>query len=181
MPQRKNSKMMKMRMRVKKTIKFLVIVQSLILLTNIISFEFYINLQIAFLSSFFIIAGSAYAYKKMVKEQIKLENIDEKRDILDEIEDPHELYEEVEIDERPIDELDIKAIVKEEKKKIKILNIKDIKKGSRAGVSLFRLIPYLFLVLGFIALKNNELLDISIYLPSLLVGIVAGYFFAKEL
>ncbi|MFA7610096.1 MAG: hypothetical protein WCY51_01245 [Sulfurimonas sp.] len=165
----------------KKTIKLVVIIQSLVLLTNIISFEFFINLQIAFLSSFFIIAGSAYAYKKMIKEQVELENRDEKRDILDEIEDPYELYEDIEIDNRPIDELDIKAIVKEEKKKIKILNIKDIKKGSRAGVSLFRVVPYLFLVLGFIALKNNELLDISIYLPSLLVGIVAGYFFAKEL
>ncbi|WP_246032239.1 hypothetical protein [Sulfurimonas crateris] len=165
----------------KKTIKFLAVVESLILLTNIIFFEFYINLQIAALSSFFIIAGSAYAYKKMVKEQIKLENIDEKRDTLDEIEDPYELYENFEVDERLADELDIKAIVKEEKKKIKILNIKDIKKGSRAGVSLFRLVPYLFLVLGFIALRNNELLDIYIYLPSLLVGIVAGYFFAKEL
>lgn len=170
-----------MRMRVKKTIKLLAIVQSLIFLTYIISFEFYINLQIAVLSSFFIIAGSAYAYKKMVKNQVTLENIDEKKDILDEIEDPHELYEDFEIDNRPSDELDIKAIVKEEKKKIKILNIKDIKKGSKAGVSLFRLIPYLFLILGFIALKNNALLDISIYLPSLLVGIVAGYFFAKEL
>ena len=173
--------MTKMRMRVKKTIKFLVILQSLVLLANIISFEFYINLQIAFLSSFFIIAGSAYAHKKMIKEQIELENIDEKKDILDEIEDPYELYEELEIDDRPIDELDIKAIVKEEKKKIKILNVKDIKKGSKAGVSLFRLVPYIFLILGFIALKNNALLDISIYLPSLLVGIVAGYFFAKEL
>ena len=100
---------------------------------------------------------------------------------MDEIEDPYELYEDFEIDSRPSDELDIKAIVKEEKKKIKILNIKDIKKGSKAGVSLFRLIPYLFLILGFIALKNNALLDISVYLPSLLVGIVAGYFFAKEL
>ncbi|MDT8339627.1 MAG: hypothetical protein RQ763_10585 [Sulfurimonas sp.] len=165
----------------KKTIKFLAVVQSLILLSNIISFEFYINLQVAFLSSFLIIAGSAYAYRKMVKNQVALENVEEKRDILDEIEDPYELYDDFEVDNRPADELDIKAILKEEKKKIKILNIKDIKKGSRAGVSLFRLVPYLFLILGFIALKNNSLLDISIYLPSLLVGIVAGYFFSKEL
>jgi len=168
-------------MRVKKTIKFLFILQSLVILTNLVSFEFYINLQIAFLSSFFIVAGSAYAHKKMVNEQIELENAGEKRDLLDEIEDPYELYEDVEIDERPVEDLDIKAIVKEEKKKIKIFNAKEIKKGSKAGVSLFRLVPYLFLVLGFIALKNNGFLDISIYLPSLMVGIFAGYFFAKEL
>jgi hypothetical protein len=35
-------------------------------------------------------------------------------------------------------------------------------------------------VLGFIALKNNELLDIAIYLPSLLIGIIVGYRSGKE-
>ena len=97
------------------------------------------------------------------------------------MEDPHELYDEQQINESPADELDLKAIVKEEKKKIKILNLSDIKKGSRATFSLFRLIPYLFLVLGFIALKNNELLDISIYLPSLLIGIIVGYVVSKKI
>lgn len=166
---------------VKKTIKIISVVELLILSTALISFDFFINLQVAFFSSFFIIAGSAYAYKKMINSGIALENIDEKKDILDEIEDPYELYDETPINETPADELDLKAIVIEEKKKIKILNIKDIKKGSKATVSLYRLVPYLFLILGFIALKNNGLLDISIYLPSLLVGIIAGYFISKDL
>ncbi|DAB27568.1 MAG TPA: hypothetical protein CFH78_07170 [Sulfurimonas sp. UBA10385] len=117
----------------------------------------------------------------MVNTQTDIENINEKRDFLDEIEDPYELYDEAPINEVHVDELDLKAIVKEEKQKIKILNIKDIKKGSRAGCSLFRLLPYLFLVLGFIALKNNEVLDISVYLPSLLVGIIIGYSVSKDL
>lgn len=166
---------------VKKTIKSIGVVELLILSTTLISFEFFINLQVAFLSSFFIIAGSAYAYKKMINTGVALENIDEKKDILDEIEDPYELYDETPINETPADELDLKAIVIEEKKKIKILNLKEIKKGSKAGISLYRLVPYLFLILGFIALKNNELLDISIYLPSLLIGIIAGYFVSKDL
>jgi hypothetical protein len=166
---------------VKKTIKIIGVVELLILSTTLISFNFFINLQVAFLSSFFIIAGSAYAYKKMISSGVALENIDEKKDILDEIEDPYELYDETPINETPADELDLKAIVIEEKKKIKILNIKDIKKGSKASISLYRLVPYLFLILGFIALKNNGLLDISIYLPSLLVGIIAGYFVSKDL
>lgn len=166
---------------VKKTIKIIGVVELLILSTTLISFNFFINLQVAFLSSFFIIAGSAYAYKKMINSGVTLENIDEKKDILDEIEDPYELYDETPINETPADELDLKAIVIEEKKKIKILNIQDIKKGSKAGISLYRLVPYLFLILGFIALKNNELLDISIYLPSLLIGIIAGYFVSKDL
>lgn len=166
---------------VKKTIKIIGVVELLILSTTLISFNFFINLQVAFLSSFFIIAGSAYAYKKMINSGVALENIDEKKDILDEIEDPYELYDETPINETPADELDLKAIVIEEKKKIKILNLKEIKKGSKAGISLYRLVPYLFLILGFIALKNNELLDISIYLPSLLIGIIAGYFVSKDL
>lgn len=165
----------------KKTIKYLLALEFLILTTTLLSFTLFINIQIAALSSFLVIAGSSYAYKKMIKAQIELENIDEKRDFLDEVEDPYELYDETPINEAPVEELDLKAIVQEEKKRIKILNLKDIKKGSRASVSLFRLAPYLFLILGFIALKNNELLDIKIYLPALFIGIMAGYFISRDL
>ncbi len=166
---------------VKKTIKYLLALEFLILTTTLLSFTLFINIQIAALSSFLVIAGSSYAYKKMIKAQIELENIDEKRDFLDEVEDPYELYDETPINEAPAEELDLKAIVQEEKKRIKILNLKDIKKGSRASVSIFRLAPYLFLILGFIALKNNELLDIKIYLPALFIGIMAGYFISRDL
>ena len=166
---------------VKKPIKYLLALEFLILTTTLLSFTLFINIQIAALSSFLVIAGSSYAYKKMIKAQIELENIDEKRDFLDEVEDPYELYDETPINEAPVEELDLKAIVQEEKKRIKILNLKDIKKGSRASVSLFRLAPYLFLILGFIALKNNELLDIKIYLPALFIGIMAGYFISRDL
>ena len=163
----------------KKTIRFIAIIEFFIFLTNIISFEFFINLQISFLSSFFIILGSSIAYKKMILTQVSAENIDEKRDILDEIEDPYELFSD-EKSEEPLEEKDFKAVVDSERKKIKTFNIKDIKKGAKAGFSPFRLVPYLFLILGFIALKNNELLNIAIYLPSLFLGIVAGYAATKE-
>ncbi|QOY55864.1 hypothetical protein HUE87_06265 [Candidatus Sulfurimonas marisnigri] len=116
----------------------------------------------------------------MIETQIQAENINEKREFLDELEDPYELYDEEPLNNAPYEELDLKEIVKQEKKKIKILNISDIKKGGRAGFSLYRLVPYVFLILGFIALKNNNLLDISIYLPSLLVGIVVGYISSKQ-
>ncbi len=128
-----------------------------------------------------MILGATYAYKRMVVSEVKANNIEEKRDFLDELEDPHELYDDEPINDAPVEELDLKEIVKEEKKKIKILNVKDLKKGSRATFSLFRILPYVFLILGFIALKNNNLLDISIYLPSLLVGIIVGYVTSKEI
>ena len=139
------------------------------------------NLQIAFLSSLFIILGSSYAYRKMVNTQVASDAVSGERDLLDTIEDPHELYEENDINHAPVEELDLKAIVKEEKKKIKTLSIKSMKHGVKGSASLFRLIPYIFLVLGFIALKNNGLLDIAIYLPSLLVGIVVGSVSGREM
>ncbi len=136
---------------VKRAIKIISITELLILASFFVSFSFYINLQIAFLSSFFIILGSMYAYMKMVDKQVQTQEYEEQRDLLDTIEDPHELYDDEPINNAPAEELDLKAIVKEEKKKIKIVNFKDMKKGSKAGFSLFRLIPYLFLVLGFIS------------------------------
>jgi len=170
-----------MRIMVKKAIKLIALSEFFVLASYFISFVFYINLQIAYLSSLFIILGASFAYKKMVNTQVEADIIKEERDFLDEIEDPHGLYDNEPINEAPPEELDLKAIVQEEKKKIKIVNFKDMKNGSKAGFSLFRLIPYLFLVLGFIALKNNELLNISVYLPSLLVGIVVGYLSSKEI
>lgn len=164
-----------MRTTVKKSIKLLALSESIIILFNIISFEFFINAQIAFLSSFFIIVGSMYAYKNMVDNKIKNEEIEEQRDDIDRVLDPYELDDETPINEKPYEELDLKSIVKEEKKKIKLLNISDIKKGSSASFSPYRLVPYLFLIISFIALKNNELLNIAVYLPSLLFGIVVGY------
>ena len=170
-----------MRIMVIKVIKLLVIIELLILATNALSFEFYINLQIAFLSSFFIIIGSMFAYRRMINVGVESKNIEEKRDLLDEIEDPHELYDDEPINNAPVEELDLRAIVKEEKKKIKIVSLKSVKEGGRAGFSFYRLVPYIFLVLGFIALKNNEVLNIAIYLPSLLIGIVVGSVSGKRL
>lgn len=168
-----------MRITVKKTISLASLTELLILATYFISFNFFINLQIAVLSSFFIMLGSMYAYKKMVNNQLESEVINEDRDLLDTIEDPHELYEE-NIPEADI-EKDLKTIVKEEKKKIKTLNVKSMKHGAKGSVSLFRLVPYIFLILGFIALNNNKLLDIKVYLPSLLVGIVIGYVISRNI
>ena len=170
-----------MRIMVNKSIKLIGMSQVIILLTTLISFSFYMNLQVAFLSSLFIIVGSSFAYRKLVNTQISSDMVEEKRDLLDEIEDPYELYDDNPINNAPVEELDLKAIVKEERKKIKTLSVASVKQGLKGGASLFRLLPYLFLVLGFIALKNNELLDIAVYLPSLLFGIIIGSLSAKEL
>jgi len=165
---------------VKKAIKLIVVVQLLILSSYFISSTFYINLQIASLSSFLIIIGSFYAHKNMVTSQVLQKNYLETADSFDAIDDPYGLYDEKPLNDVQADDLDLKKIVKEEKAKIKTFSLKSIKEGGGAGVSFFRLIPYVFLVLAFMALKNNEILNISIYLPSLLVGIVLGTVVSKE-
>jgi len=170
-----------MRIMVKQSIKIILVVEILILLTKLISFSFFINLQVAFFSSLFVILGSTFAHRKMVLTDIENENIAYERDFLDEVEDPYELYDEEPINEAPAEELSLKEIVKEEKKKIKTLSVKSMKKGVKAGSSIFRLIPYVFLVLGFIALKNNNVLDIMVYLPSLMVGIIVGSVTSKKI
>ena len=166
---------------VKKAIKIIAITEVLVIASYLISFEFYINLQVAFLSSLFVILGASYAYKRMVNTKVELGLIEEKRDLLDEIEDPYELYDDVPINDAPAEELDLREIVKEERSKIKTLSMDSAKHGLRGSVSFFRLVPYIFLILGFIALTNNELLNLAIYLPSLFVGIVVGSISSKEL
>ena len=183
-----------MRIMVKKAISLILIIELITIVSYLYSFEFFINLQVAFASSLFIILGSSFAYRKMVQTQVQNENFVDQKELLDNIEDPYELYDKVNDEvredtlgcEKPKDEadaedLDLKTIVKEEKAKIKTLSLKSMKHGVRGSVSLFRLVPYLFLVLGFIALKNNDLLNIAIYLPSILLGIIVGSVVAKEL
>ena len=164
-----------------KAIKILGFTQFLIFTTYLISSEFYANLQVAFLSSFFIIVGSFYAYNKMIKSQVVSKSYETDRDVLDILDDPHGLYDETPLNDAPAEELDLKEIVKEEKAKIKTFSLSAMKEGGSAGFSVYRLVPYVFLVLGFIALENNNILQISVYLPSLLVGIIVGYISSKEL
>ena len=53
--------------------------------------------------------------------------------------------------------------------------------GAKGSFSILRIVPYVLLVLGFIALKNNDLLQLEYYLPSLLIGIVTGAIVSKEI
>ncbi|ADN09267.1 hypothetical protein [Sulfurimonas autotrophica] len=177
----------------KKAISIFFGVQILIFITYFYSQKIFLNIEIAFLSAFLIILGSSFAYRKMIHSKIDSGEYEEDRDVLDTIDDPHELYDKVndevregtlgydtEINDAPIEELDLKQIVKEEKAKIKTLSLKNAKHGIRGSFAIMRLVPYIFLILGFIALKNNDVLDLVYYLPALLIGIVAGSLISRE-
>ena len=177
----KNNLMKKTMTNIQKAISYMGIGELIVLSSLSHSVPIFMNVQMAFLSSLFVILGSSYAYKNMVIKKVDSDEFENDRDLLDEIEDPHGLYDEKDINNAPADDLDLKAIVKEERAKIKTLSADSVKKGIKGGSSFFRLIPYAFLVLGFISLQNNGLLDIGIYLPSLLLGIIVGSVSAKEL
>jgi len=172
-----------MRTMVKRAISIFGVSELLILSFTLFSQAAFANVQVAFLSAFFVIVGSSYAYKRMVNTKVSSqeEALSPERELLDTIEDPHELYDEEPLNEAPAEELDLKAIVKEEKAKIKTFSFKSMKHGARGSVSLFRIVPYIFLILGFIALKNNEILLLSFYLPALLGGIVVGSLLSRDI
>ncbi len=160
--------------------KIFLIFELLVLATLLFGKGVFANVQVAFLSSFLIVIASGYAHKRMVEGRVKNGIYADDRDTLDKIDDPHGLFDEEEINDAPAEELDLKAIVKEEKKKVKPFSLGNIKQGAKGSFSLYRLGAYLFLFLGFIALKNNHLLDVKFYLAALLPGIIAGYLFLKE-
>ncbi|WP_297440890.1 hypothetical protein [Sulfurimonas sp.] len=164
----------------KKVISIFLVAQIFIFATYLISSAVFANVEVAFMSAFLVILGSSFAYSKMVDKQVASEQYEDKRDLLDEIEDPHELYDDEPLNMAPAEDLDLKQIVKQEKAKIKTFSLKSAKHGAKGSVSALRLVPYVLLVLGFIALKNNDILDLRFYLPALTFGIIIGSLSAKE-
>ena len=77
---------------VKKAISIFLVAQGAVFVTLLVSKGAFASAEVAFLSAFLVIVGSSYAYKNMVNTQVKKGEYEEKRDLLDEIEDPHELY-----------------------------------------------------------------------------------------
>jgi hypothetical protein len=135
-----------------------------------------ISFLVAMLSSMLIIGGSLYSYRNMIQSRIENSEMDDFKDAIDEMDDPYDLYEE----EREAEITDIKAMIKEEKARQKSNIIKNTTQNASAMVSLYRLLPYAFLILGFIALKNSNVLSIAPYLVGLAVGMPIGYLISKH-
>jgi hypothetical protein len=142
-----------------------------------VDFSLFINEQVDTISSFLVILATSYTHKKLVLRKVHNGAYVDDRYFLDKIDDTHGLYDQVEEDE----EKDFKTIIKEEKKKVKILNKEGLKQGIKGSFSLLRLGAYILLAFGFIGLQNNALLNLWYYLPSLMVGIVLGGYITKRM
>jgi hypothetical protein len=149
----------------------------------IIDFNIFINFDIALLSAFFIMLGSMYSYHSLVQKRVdEYDHEEQKDDIIEKMEDPYDLYS-PEIDQNQnIDDIDIRAVIKEEKQRLKSKSaFRGVAKASPALFSIYRVIPYALLIFGFIGLKNNELLLIFPYLMGIGAGVIAAYLIGKTI
>lgn len=163
------------------TISPFLIVQALLLLLLFLPSGAFANAETAFVSTFLILLGSMYGYGKMVDRAVQNEASPLQKNVLEAIDDPYDLYDEEASDE--MQERPLKEVIKEEKARLKAnkATMKKVSKSAPAMFSLYRLVPYGILVLGFIALNNNGMLNLWYFLPGLAGGIVAGYFSGRAL
>jgi len=127
-----------------------------------------LNTQIGFLSATLVMIGSMKSYRRMIDARVENELIttDIDKDLIDKLEDPHDLYSE-EIKEEPVE--DVRAAIKEEKTRLKAnrRSLFEVLKDTKAALSLYRIGAYFVLVLGFLYLNRHGLLNIPSYLFSL--------------
>ena len=167
------------KMTIQKGTKAVIATELIILATTLVSVNVFLNAELSFLSAFLIILGSMFSYKKTIANRLKDRSITQTKDDYEKLNDPFELYDEE--DEREIDQVDIKNIIKEEKKRLKADNYNNLKLSAGASFSIFRIVPYIFLVIVFILLSHSHRLMLEIFLPFLAVGVAIGYVNAKDI
>jgi ABC-type transport system involved in cytochrome bd biosynthesis fused ATPase/permease subunit len=132
------------------------------------SMDILLNTQIGFLSATLVMIGSMVSYRRMVDARVENEVIttDIDKDVIDKLEDPHDLYSE-EVKEEPVE--DIRAAIKEERAKLKAnkRSLFEVLRDTKAALSLYRIGAYIFLVLGFMYLNRHGILHIPSYLFAL--------------
>lgn len=136
-----------------------------------------LNTQVAFISAMAITIGSFLGYQRNIQKRV--ENINpsdtsslEPRDKIDEIDDPYDLYGEIN-EQQEFSASEIKTIIQEEKKKVKQNSFKNTIFSATGFASIYRLAGYALLIFGFFALNNNGLLHVFSYLIGLFIVTMA--------
>lgn len=126
-----------------------------------------INTQIAFFTSLLVTYATFLSYKnnvlKGVENQIQVDDTD----IIDKIDDPYDLYSS-DINEQVI-ENPTKEQILEANKPIKQNHFSNLKKSFLSFTSFYRIGGYIFLIIGFFYLVNNNLFDVWAYLFGFLI------------
>jgi len=126
------------------------------------------NTQIGFISATLVMLGSMRSYRRMVDARVEHEIIttDIDKDVIDKLEDPHDLYSET-AEEAPVE--DIKEAIKAERAKMKEnrRSLFEVLRDTKAALSFYRVGAYFLLALGFLYLNRHGILHIPLYLFSL--------------
>jgi hypothetical protein len=152
-----------------KILKTLLVVDSLLIAASFIFFDIKVlyNTQIGFISATLVMIASMISYRRMVNARVEHNIItaDDSKDVIDQLEDPYDLYSEDVLEE---EEKDLVEVVKEERKKLKDgRSLYQTLKDTKAALSIYRLAAYAALILGFLYLNRQNLLDIPFYIFSL--------------
>ncbi len=153
-----------------KILKLLLIVDIALIAGSVIFFDINIlyNTQIGFLSAAFVMFGSMLGYRRMVNARVEhnIITMDDSKDIIDKLEDPHDLYSEEIIEDLTVD---LRDAIKEEKERMKAnkRSLFQTIKDTKGALSMYRVGAYILLVLGFLYLNRHGILNIGAYLFSL--------------
>ena len=132
------------------------------------------SLIIGYITSSLIMMASMRSYQTFVERSISMGAIaDDSRDTIDNVEDPYMLFDDEKIDES--EDKDLVEVVKEERARLKGngKSFFEILRDSRTSLSPYRLLAYVVMIMGFIYLQKNEILDIKTYLISISIPMVA--------
>ncbi len=123
----------------------------------------FINTQVAFFSSLIIVLGSFFSYQNSIKARVETYEANETndRDDIDKIEDKFDLYDDEKEQKPP---------------KVKTLDMFKNLKYSGSFLSIYRVIGYVVLVGGFLALVQKEYFDIYSYLFGLFIVPIVSMF-----
>ena len=133
-----------------------------------ISNQFFISSQISFFASLIILTASFFAYKNRINS--RLENARE--EILAKIEEEDEDEEEI-LPEREAKEFSLK----DEKERLKKQKFSFKDRSFAAAFMPYRLVAYAILFLGFLFLKNENLLNVSGFLVGLAPMPIGAFIF----
>jgi hypothetical protein len=179
--------MLKMMMsdRNRKIFTVLVIVDVLLLLIALIFFDIKVlySTQIGYITATLVMVASIISYRRMVNARVKHQIItmDNSKDTIDKLEDPYDLYsDDVTIDE---EEKSLAQTINEEKKKLKNnrRSVYQSIKDTKAALSIYRLGAYVLLIVGFMYLNRQQLLNIPSYIVALgIPSLILVWIFIKE-
>jgi hypothetical protein len=157
---------------IKKFIKIFVVIDIAVVVFCLLQGQmiWLLNTQIAFFSSLIITIGSFLGYQNNIKSRISKQQVDlSDPDKIDKIEDPFDLYSDDPINYDEISKEEAKTIIQDEKKRIKQHTFKNFFYSFGAASSIYRIVGYIGLVIGFFYLVNNKLFNTYAYMFGLIV------------